>query len=56
MAASRQTDDASWTSDVTQALQALPAGHAFTVPEVLFSKITDEQREEWQTRFAGIRT
>jgi methionyl-tRNA synthetase len=41
---------------VKAALSALPAGHAFTVPEVLFAKIADEQREEWQMRFAGIRS
>ena len=34
---------------------ALPAGHAFTVPEVLFAKISDESRDEWQDRFKGIR-
>jgi methionyl-tRNA synthetase len=34
----------------------LPAGQSFTVPDVLFRKITDEEREEWQTRFAGVRT
>ncbi len=47
---------AGWPEDVKAALSALPAGHAFTVPEVLFAKIADEQREEWQTRFAGIRS
>ena len=52
-----QTDDAAWPEgDLGAWLSALPAGHAFTVPEVLFTKITDEQREDWQTRFAGIRT
>ncbi|CUH65701.1 Methionine--tRNA ligase [Thalassovita gelatinovora] len=40
---------------VIEALSALPAGHSFTVPDVLFAKITDEQREEWQQRFAGVR-
>ncbi|WP_120635215.1 methionine--tRNA ligase [Ruegeria sp. EL01] len=44
-----------WPDDVDAALNALPADHAFTVPEVLFAKITDEQREDWQTRFAGTR-
>jgi methionyl-tRNA synthetase len=48
------TDD-SWPDDVAAALSALPAGHAFTVPEVLFAKITDEQREDWQQRFSGTR-
>ena len=51
-----RTDDRSWPDDEAHALSALPAGHAFTVPDVLFAKITDESREDWQTRFAGIRT
>jgi methionyl-tRNA synthetase len=50
------TDDRSWPEDEAHALASLPAGHPFTVPEVLFAKITDEQREDWATRFAGIRT
>jgi len=50
------TEDRSWPEDVATALAALPAGHGFTVPEVLFAKITDEQREEWQERFAGGRS
>ena len=49
------TLDTAWPDDVSAALSALPAGHAFTVPENLFSKITDEQRDDWQTRFAGKR-
>ncbi|MBY6139277.1 methionine--tRNA ligase [Leisingera daeponensis] len=53
--AALNTDDRSWPDDVAAALSALPAGHAFTVPEVLFAKITDEQREEWQERFSGTR-
>ncbi|MCD1627837.1 methionine--tRNA ligase [Seohaeicola saemankumensis] len=57
MLAGLQTDDADWPEgDLGAWLSALPAGHAFTVPDVLFTKITDEQREDWQTRFAGIRT
>ncbi|MFU8865116.1 MAG: methionine--tRNA ligase [Rhodobacterales bacterium] len=57
MLAGLQTDDADWPEgDLAAWLSALPATHAFTVPEVLFTKITDEQREDWQTRFAGIRT
>jgi methionyl-tRNA synthetase len=50
-----QTSDDTWPSDVAVALSHLSAGHAFSVPEVLFAKITDEQREEWQARFAGTR-
>ena len=57
MLGAMQAQDATWPEgDLGAWLTALPAGHAFTVPEVLFTKITDEQREEWQTRFAGIRT
>ncbi|MFC3526962.1 methionine--tRNA ligase [Paracoccus mangrovi] len=56
MLAAMQSDDRNWPDDVRAAMQALPAGHAFTVPEVLFAKITDEQRDDWQDRFKGIRT
>ena len=55
MLAAMGTEDDSWPDDMTAALSALPAGHAFAVPEVLFAKITDEQREEWQERFSGTR-
>ncbi|MGY6549909.1 MAG: methionine--tRNA ligase [Roseinatronobacter sp.] len=48
-------DDWSWPDDVAQALSVLDAGHAFTVPEVLFAKISDESRAEWEARFAGTR-
>ncbi|UWQ92514.1 methionine--tRNA ligase [Aliisedimentitalea scapharcae] len=48
------TDD-SWPDDVPAALSALTPGHEFVVPEVLFAKITDDQREDWQTRFSGTR-
>ena len=50
-----QTDDDAWPTDIAAALQALPAGHAFTVPENLFRKITDEERDAWSERFAGTR-
>ncbi|MDP5358941.1 MAG: methionine--tRNA ligase, partial [Paracoccaceae bacterium] len=55
MIAAMQTEDDSWPMDVAAALEVLPAGHAFTVPENLFRKITDEEREEWAARFAGTR-
>ena len=48
--------DLTWPEDVARCLDALPAGHAFTVPENLFRKITDEERADWQQRFSGIRT
>ena len=47
--------DAAWPGNVEDALTALPAGHAFSVPDNLFRKITDEERKDWQSRFAGKR-
>ncbi|MGB3554012.1 MAG: methionine--tRNA ligase, partial [Jannaschia sp.] len=44
-----------WPDDVGAALERLGPGHAFTVPDVLFAKITDEQRESWAEQFAGTR-
>jgi len=48
--------DWTWPSDVHAAIRALPADHEFAVPENLFRKITDEERAEWQVKFAGVRT
>ena len=56
MLSAMNTLETGWPTDVGAALTALPAGHAFAVPDVLFAKITDDQREEWQTRFAGTRS
>ncbi len=56
LCAAMRCEDAEWPSDAATALSALPAGHGFEVPEVLFAKISDEQREEWQARFAGKRS
>ncbi|MDF2143166.1 methionine--tRNA ligase [Paenirhodobacter sp. CAU 1674] len=55
MLAGMQTEDRSWPGDAKTALQLLPVGHTFTTPEVLFRKIADEEREDWQQRFAGTR-
>ena len=55
MLSAMNTLDTSWPEDIDAALRALPAGHEFSVPDVLFAKITDEQREDWQNRFAGTR-
>ncbi len=49
------SSDWTWPEDVAAALDHLPAGHGFTVPDVLFAKISDESRAEWETRFAGQR-
>ena len=48
-------DTLEWPDDTTAALARLAPGHGFRVPEVMFFKITDEQRAEWQARFAGGR-
>ena len=56
MLAAMKTDDRSWPGDIAGALGALAPGHAFETPEVLFRKIADEEREDWQKRFAGVRT
>ena len=45
--------DAPWPDTVEAALTALPGGHGFTVPDVLFAKIADERREALEARFAG---
>lgn len=43
----------SWPDNVETALAALPSGHAFATPDVLFAKIADERRAELEARFAG---
>ncbi len=55
MLAAMGTDDQSWPHDISAAMRTLPPGHAFSVPENLFRKITDEERVDWQTRFSGVR-
>ncbi len=53
--AAMQTEDSRWPDDVAAALDTLQPGHAFTVPDVTFRKISDDEREEWQEKFAGKR-
>ncbi|WP_420860964.1 methionine--tRNA ligase [Algirhabdus cladophorae] len=50
------TLDMTWPTDIKAALETLPEGHGFAVPDNLFAKITDDQRIEWQEKFAGVRT
>ncbi|WP_328748834.1 methionine--tRNA ligase [Streptomyces sp. NBC_00285] len=49
------TDDtAAWvTADEARALTGVPAGTPFTVPPVLFAKLTDEDLENYKERFGG---
>ena len=56
MMAALGCDDWTWPDDMPAAMRTLPEGHPFAVPENLFRKITDEERADWQTRFAGVRT
>ena len=51
--AAMNAQNASWPDDLEAALSALPAGHGFSTPEVLFAKITDERRDELEAQFAG---
>ncbi len=45
---------AAWPGAAAEALEALPAGRAFAVPEVLFAKLDDTRRAELEARFAGV--
>jgi methionyl-tRNA synthetase len=56
MLTAMNADGAGWPDSVGDALAVLEPGHGFTVPDVLFAKISDEDREGWQERFAGTRT
>ena len=47
--------DPVWPARLEDAMARLPADHAFSVPEVLFAKIGDDERSEWAERFAGVR-
>ncbi len=47
-------DTATWvTAEEARALAWVPAGTGFTVPPVLFAKITDEDLDAYRTRFGG---
>ncbi|MEM9138473.1 MAG: methionine--tRNA ligase [Pseudomonadota bacterium] len=45
---------AGWPGTVAEAMEALPPGHAFQVPENLFAKITDDDRDAMAAKFAGM--
>lgn len=43
-----------WPSqDIARELSRIPAGNAFSVPPVLFAKITDDQIAAWMQQFGG---
>jgi methionyl-tRNA synthetase len=44
-----------WPTDIATTLNEFKEGHAFTVPDNLFVKIDDDQRGEWEQKFAGKR-
>ncbi|MEM8569266.1 MAG: methionine--tRNA ligase [Pseudomonadota bacterium] len=48
-------EEADWPGDVGDALSTLPPGTRFKTPDVLFAKITDEARDEFAAKFAGVR-
>ncbi len=37
----------------SRAVEFLKPGHAFTLPDVLFRKIEDEQIAEWRAKFGA---
>ncbi|MFI7499294.1 methionine--tRNA ligase [Streptomyces sp. NPDC049687] len=48
------TDTATWiTADEAKALASVPAGTPFTVPPVLFAKLTDDDLAAYKERFGG---
>lgn len=49
-------EHAKWPDDMSEFFSTLQPGHSFTVPDVLFAKITDEQSQMWQERFSGVRS
>ena len=53
MLAAMGVEPGGWPADVPAALDRLAPGAAFTVPDVLFAKITDDAREEMAAQFAG---
>ncbi|MEM8580649.1 MAG: methionine--tRNA ligase [Pseudomonadota bacterium] len=48
-------DGSTWPENMKATLTTLAPGHGFTVPDNLFSKIEDADRQDWQARFAGTR-
>ena len=53
MLAALGLDAADWPADVAARARALPAGHPFAVPDLLFAKLDDARTAELAARFAG---
>lgn len=49
----RESEAGHWPEDIASELVSVAAGAAFEVPDVLFTKIDDEQIEAWTEKFAG---
>ncbi|MFT6105046.1 MAG: methionyl-tRNA synthetase [Paracoccaceae bacterium] len=50
------SEETMWPGQIGAALTRLKPGHKFTVPDVLFQKITDDERAAWEVKFSGIRS
>jgi methionyl-tRNA synthetase len=55
MMAAMGSQDWTWPDALPETMRHLAPGARFEVPENLFRKVTDEERADWQTRFAGRR-
>jgi methionyl-tRNA synthetase len=46
--------DRTWMDrPIAEELEALPPGHPFDIPDVLFRKVTSDEIEAWRARFGG---
>ena len=48
-----RSDDRWPDGDVEACLPRVQPGHGFSVPDVTFRKISDEEAAEWKLRFSG---
>jgi methionyl-tRNA synthetase len=53
MTALQSSDDRWPDGDLEASLTRLQPGHGFSVPDVTFRKISDEEAVEWKSRFSG---
>ena len=47
-------EDLEWPSNVDEEVLKLSGGQLFKVPELLFKKISDEEREVYKRKFSGM--